>query len=149
MITEEEIDEIGLVLEHGGMSDNDIDTYFAHHGVKGMKWGERRKRNKELNKVDRNKSWAKQKKDVEKAQAFVKSGKHKEQWKDAKRQYKNDKREMGSRAARRIMNEKKVKINETYYKSQEAKSRKQQTTRLLLLGAGVVSVAAIQAAAHA
>lgn len=36
------IDEVGSFLEHSGMTDEMIDTFFEHHGVKGMKWGQRK-----------------------------------------------------------------------------------------------------------
>lgn len=45
--TAEEIDEIGAKLEHGGFSDEDIDTWFEHSGVKGMKWGTRREKTRQ------------------------------------------------------------------------------------------------------
>lgn len=35
-------DQIGTFLEHEGLSDEQIDEYFEHHGVKGQKWGVRR-----------------------------------------------------------------------------------------------------------
>lgn len=39
----DELDKVGLALEHSGMSDDEIDSYFLEHfGVKGMKWGVRR-----------------------------------------------------------------------------------------------------------
>lgn len=34
-------EEIGDMLEHAGMSNEQIDAYFEHHGVKGMHWGRR------------------------------------------------------------------------------------------------------------
>lgn len=40
-ITLEQYEEIGNVLHHGGMTDKEIDEYFAHYGVKGMRWGKR------------------------------------------------------------------------------------------------------------
>ena len=35
-------DQIGEFLEHQGLSDEQIDAYFEHHGVKGQKWGVRK-----------------------------------------------------------------------------------------------------------
>ena len=42
MFTEEEIDDVGTMLEDKGLSHSEIDAYFEHAGVKGMKWGQRR-----------------------------------------------------------------------------------------------------------
>lgn len=37
------VDILGEFLEHSGFSDDQIDDYFLeHHGVKGMRWGQRR-----------------------------------------------------------------------------------------------------------
>ena len=38
------IDEVGEFLEHNGLTDEEIDAYFEHHGVKGQKWGTRKQR---------------------------------------------------------------------------------------------------------
>lgn len=40
-------DEIGTYLEHQGLNDDEIDSFFAHYGVPGMRWGTRR-----ANRVD-------------------------------------------------------------------------------------------------
>jgi hypothetical protein len=37
-----DVDEIGTYLEHKGLSDEQIDGFFAHYGVPGMRWGTRR-----------------------------------------------------------------------------------------------------------
>jgi hypothetical protein len=42
--SEEEIDDIGSMLEANGMTHEQIDRYFEHSGVPGMKWGVRRER---------------------------------------------------------------------------------------------------------
>lgn len=42
MFTDEQIDEIGSMLEDKGLTHSEIDTYFEHRGVKGMKWGIRK-----------------------------------------------------------------------------------------------------------
>jgi len=42
MYTEEQIDAIGLMLEEKGLSHAQIDEYFEHFGVVGMKWGIRK-----------------------------------------------------------------------------------------------------------
>lgn len=42
------IDQIGLFLEHQGLSDEAIDDFFEHHGVKGQKWGVRKAKIKQF-----------------------------------------------------------------------------------------------------
>lgn len=42
MFTDEQIDKIGSMLEDKGLTHSEIDTYFEHRGVKGMKWGIRK-----------------------------------------------------------------------------------------------------------
>lgn len=42
-MTDEEIDELGLMLEDKGLSHSEIDVFFEHHGVKGMHWGIRKR----------------------------------------------------------------------------------------------------------
>lgn len=43
--TDFDIDRLGADLEHDGMSDSQIDEFFAHYGVPGMKWGVRKANN--------------------------------------------------------------------------------------------------------
>ncbi len=38
---ESDIETIGLMLEEKGLTHSEIDNYFEHHGVRGMKWGQR------------------------------------------------------------------------------------------------------------
>lgn len=44
MFTDEELNEIGWALEDGGFTHSEIDEWFEHAGIKGMKWGVRRQR---------------------------------------------------------------------------------------------------------
>jgi hypothetical protein len=44
MMTDEEIYEIGMMLEEKGLSHSEIDYFLEHHGVKGQKWGVRKSR---------------------------------------------------------------------------------------------------------
>jgi hypothetical protein len=37
-----DVDEIGTYLEHKGLNNDQIDSFFAHYGVPGMRWGTRR-----------------------------------------------------------------------------------------------------------
>lgn len=49
MFTDEQIDEIGTMLEDKGLTHSEIDAYFEHRGVKGMKWGVRRQQKRTAN----------------------------------------------------------------------------------------------------
>jgi hypothetical protein len=42
-MTETDILELGFMLEEKGLTHEQIDAYFEHHGTKGMKWGVRRR----------------------------------------------------------------------------------------------------------
>lgn len=44
-----DVDVIGQMLEDKGMTHSEIDEWFAHAGVKGMKWGVRR-----FNRIQKN-----------------------------------------------------------------------------------------------
>lgn len=50
------VDQIGAFLEHQGLSDEMIDEFFAHYGVKGQKWGVRRRAQKRAERRERFKS---------------------------------------------------------------------------------------------
>lgn len=41
-MNDEDIDDIGFMLEEKGLTHEEIDEYFEHYGTKGMKWGVRR-----------------------------------------------------------------------------------------------------------
>lgn len=117
------------------------EVYLEHYGVVGMKWGERRA-NRALNKASSAKDWDKHAKDVDAARAKVKSGKLKAESKKAKAQYNQDKLVMGSREARKILNKKRMKINETYATSQQVKTKKgQYALAAALIGFGALQVA--------
>lgn len=140
------VHEVGTFLETQGFSDEGIEEYLEHFGKKGMKWGVRSSTsdrdgpsNRSLNKESRQKDTQKHNKAVDKARGDVASGKVKADWKASKTQFKADKATMGSREARKIMSAKRIKLNETFYKSQEVKSGKETT--LALVGTGLLAAA--------
>lgn len=119
-----------------------------HSGVKGMKWGQRRSRNRQLNKASAKKDWAKQERDVSKAREKVKSGQLKVDRHKAKAQFKQDKIDLGSREAKKILAKKNEKINSTFMVAQQAKNKKETALILTAVGAiTVLNVARIAAAA--
>lgn len=136
------VDEVGDILEHQGLTDEEIDDFFEHHGVKGMRWGQRRARNRELNRASRKEDRAKHQTDVEKAREFFKSGDAKAEWKQAKADFKKNKGEIGSREARKILNKTRDQQIEKYSKSQEAKNGKEVALVVLgVVGASILGAA--------
>lgn len=47
-MNEDQIDLIGTMLEDKGLSHSEIDDFFEHSGVKGMKWGVRKAAKKDV-----------------------------------------------------------------------------------------------------
>ena len=94
-----------------------LEEALAHHGVKGQRWGVRRARpsgksNRQLNRESRQRDRAARKADnaaynrdrnaqIDKARARVRSGTTRQEFKDAKKQYKIDKKTIGTREARK------------------------------------------------
>lgn len=125
--------EIGEHLEHQGWSDDAIDEYLEHFGVKGMKWGvrrEARQRNRALNKASRAKDNADWAKSVEKARIQVRKGELDKKDFDAVEQYKKDKINLGSRKAKQILAEKRQENWDTYNMSQQAKNGKEAAIQI-------------------
>ncbi len=128
---------------------NDVDELLLdnfdvvlHSGVQGMKWGQRRARNRSLNKASRQKDRATQLKEVTKARANIKSGKNLSDLKKAKSRFKEDKVKLGSREARKILNKAKDKRMTEINKSHEAKNRAEAAAILAAVG-GLVLLKAI------
>jgi len=111
------------------LSDQDVEAFLEHVGVKGMKWGVRgaqRAQNRALNKASRAKDKAtppqftpskkpltkfssEYKRDIDKARANIRSGKTAYEYKSAKFQYKKDKVELGSREAKKTLRKARAK----------------------------------------
>lgn len=145
-MNDEQIYKIGNFLEHQGFSDESIDAYFEHHGIKGQKWGVRRaarKQGRQLNKASRKKDAANFEKSVEKAREHFSSGKAQRNLKKAKAQFKQDKITMGSREARKILNKTREKNAQQAALSQQAKNGKEAATIMLATVVGAVLVGAL------
>jgi hypothetical protein len=52
MMSEDDILELGFMLEDKGLTHSEIDDFLEHHGIKGQKWGVRNSR-RDLNKTAR------------------------------------------------------------------------------------------------
>lgn len=147
-----DIETVGLMLEEKGLTHSEIDAWFEHHGVKGQQWGVRHKRNRELNKASRQKDRAEirterakaaatQARQVDRARGQVASGKVKRDFQQAKADFKVNKREIGSREARKILNEHRAKKMEIIAKAQEARDGKEEVqARLIKVGAELISI---------
>ena len=131
---------------------NEVDELLLeHYGKKGMHWGQRssaadRASNKAKNKASRTKDMAKFKQDVEKARATVKSGEAKRKLKTAKEAHASNKAKLGSREARKILMQERIKYNETVTTSQQAKDGKEVAKVILGGVAGAIAAVAISRA---
>lgn len=133
------VDTAGSYLEELGFSDDAIDAYFEHHGVKGMQWGVRRaekkagrQQNRALNKASRQADKAKYRSDIDKARANIESGKSQKKAKAAKEQFHKDKKELGSREARKILAKKRAKLQKEYETASQARDGKEVATAMLV-----------------
>ena len=122
------------------------ERYLEHYGVKGMRWGVRNDRrpggtsNRQKNKASRAKDKAERKREIAKnqkkidiARGRVASGKTKATYKKVKSEHKANKRELGSREARKILNKAKEKRYNEIEKSKEVRDGK-ELVRVLLIG---------------
>lgn len=125
-------------IEHAGYSETGImpedADFLEHFGVKGMKWGvrkERFKRNRALNKASRAKDKEENKKAIDDARDYFRSGQAKAEKKEARAQYKANKDKLGSREARKILQANRDKRASMLEKSQELKDGKEVATYIL------------------
>lgn len=128
----------------------DEDVFLEHYGVPGMKWGRRKAQsisaNRALNKASRASDRKKRDAIIDKSRATIESGKWKREHKNANKQYYIDKKNLGSREARKILYSKRRKLNQIYENSQQVKSGK-ETAKAVALGVGFLTLAAISSAA--
>jgi hypothetical protein len=143
-----------------GQEKPSLDELF-HSGVKGMKWGHHKAQpsgsttagpsNRQLNKASRQADKAKRKtdsaefnkkvdSDIDAARARLAG--HGQQLKEAKTQFKQDKQKVGSREARKKLNEVRTQVAVDREIAQWAKSGK-ETRNAVLLAVGTVAVGSI------
>ncbi len=128
------IDEDIYLEQDKRTTNQEVEVFLEHFGVKGMRWGvitERRANNRALNKASRARDKAsppkyiappkklplfskEAKRSIDKARDNIKSGKTAHDYKTAKFQYKKDKLELGSREARKTLKKAKAKKFSTY-----------------------------------
>lgn len=152
-----EINEANHTQEGMGMSYDDKPASpeeLLHFGVKGMKWGVRkeqtttggsggesaRQKNRRLNKEFTKQEKAKRDADIDAARARYNTSARKN-YLDAKAQYKQDKKTIGSRAARAKLEAVKQKNMEDYAVANQAKSGKETAFAVLGLVGGVTLLA--------
>lgn len=124
------------------MIDEEVEKFLEHHGVRGMKWGQRRAINRQLNKESRRKDREAHARTVQKARDKIESGKLNKEWFDAKKQFKINKEKLGSREARKILNKTKQKHWNDVATAQQAKNGKEAAASMLVV-AGLVAVSAL------
>jgi len=117
----------------------DEEVYLEHYGVKGMRWG---KRNRALNKASRDKDWKEQEVKVLAARERVKSGETKATYKAAKKQYKTNQIELGTREARKIINEAKDQRLDDLLTARLPANRKEMIRKSIInMGSGIALTA--------
>ncbi len=147
-------------LEHVGddkMTDQELYVFLEHYGVKGMQWGvrnekrgesgsrkERRVKNRALNKASRGKDRAKFTSDIDKARARIDSGKSFKDVKKAKSQYKQNKIDLGSREARKILSKARNKYATDSAVAQQARDGKEVAKALAIAGAATILSVALR-----
>lgn len=132
---------------------SDDGLFLSHHGVKGMKWGRRKdrerkeaapgvpkltrsenrslnKKSKKADKVKKKAGVARNRAEILKARENVKN--HKNIKKQAKNRYKVEKHVIGSREAKKVLNRTKDRLQKEYLKSKEYASGKEKALGMAL-----------------
>lgn len=119
----------------------EYEDYLEHYGVKGMKWGQRRAQNRELNRASRTADREKKKVETaafnkERNKAVLKArgraDKNKLDVAKAKLEYKSNKATMGSREAKKILNKVKEKRYDDKQLAKVSISGREMATRMAL-----------------
>jgi len=142
-----------------------LEDALAHHGVKGMRWGQHIKdtpssgqSNHQLNKASRQKDRAARKADnaaynadrnatIDAARTRVRSGATRATYKEAKAQYKIDKKTIGTREARKKLQAARIARNTDHENAQMVKSGAETVGHVLGIVGGVALTAAVGGAA--
>lgn len=132
--------DIGTHLEHQGFSDDEIDEYLEHFGVKGMKWGTRRAQAKEYK--------TKRDRQIDRARANVYGGTTDRRYKAAKQKYKEDAPIIGRKAAKDALKQAKAKRSSDIKTSYQAKSGREHASAILMKTAFGLSILAVGVAAY-
>ena len=129
------------------MNDDDIDSFLAHYGVKGMKWGRQKVRDstsgqtpsrKELRALDRKNRRA----DIDAARERVKSsGKTRA---ESYKKYYQEKKTVGKYAARKALNESLDKIYDDTTMASQIKNGRELLGAILMVAGGTMVVSALR-----
>lgn len=121
---------------------------LLHFGVKGMKWGTHKKSdqpsgpsNRQLNKESRVRDKAARDKEIDDARERYKTS-SRQNYLNAKTQYKADKKTIGTREAKKKFNAVKLQNMDDYQVAQQAKSGKETAIAVLSI-VGTIAVSAI------
>lgn len=125
---------------------------LAHFGIKGMRWGVRRDpRNvasRARDKAAASKDRSARDKEIDAARVRVNSGQTRLTLKTAKKQFKEDKKTLGRREAKKKLNVARIKANTDIENAQMVKSGAETAGTILGIVGGVVLSAALGAAAR-
>lgn len=122
------------------------EDFLEHFGKKGMKWGVRNPENRALNKASRQKDKADYRAEIDTARDRVKSGAVKQELKDAKAQFQVDKKNLGSREARKILNDKRDSLYEEISTSNQVRDGKEAAASAVMAAGVALLVASLRAA---
>lgn len=120
-----------------------VNDFLEHFGVKGMRWGHRkaessngepsaRQRNRELNRASRYRDQAKNQAEIEAARRRHYGGENAKRLTDAQAKYKKDMIKVGSREARKLLNQVRSEVYADSLKSQEYLNGKELVKDLLI-----------------
>jgi len=123
-----------------------LESVLEHHGVKGMRWGVRRDpRNvasRAKDRAARKRSTTVRDKQIDEARTRLRSGETRRTFKDAKKQFKVDKKELGRREARKRLYKARLNKQNDIDKANMIKSGA-ETTGVILGIVGTVGIRAL------
>lgn len=134
-------------LELRTIIDEDIYYFLEHHGIKGQQWGVRkaaRQHNRALNKASRQADKEAAVKSINKARASLESGKTKREFKSAKAEAHAKRTEIGSREARKIVANARMKKANQIATAHQYKNGKERALGVLAAAGTIAAITIIK-----